>query len=50
MSKRQYKKRYKAAIQGIAEKIPAAFSGKKDKKRWVSEVTNSRMQDIKKRG
>lgn len=46
LTKRIYKKRYKAALTRIADKIPAAFSGKKDKKRWVSQVTNLRMQDM----
>ena len=47
LTKRIYKKRYKAALTRIADKIPAAFSGKKDRKRWISEVTNLRMQDMK---
>ena len=47
LTKRIYKKRYKAALTRIADKIPAAFSGKKDKKRWISEVTNLRMQDMR---
>ena len=47
MSKRLYKKRYKAAITRIADKIQAAFSGKADRKRWISEVTNLRMQDMR---
>ena len=47
MSKRLYKKRYKAAITRIADKIQAAFSGKADRKRWISEVTNLRMRDMK---
>ena len=48
MKTRTYKKRYKAAITEIASKIPASFSGKADRKRWISQVTNGRMQDIKK--
>ena len=40
LTKRIYKKRYKAALTRIADKCPAAFSGKKDKRRWISEVTN----------
>lgn len=47
LTKRIYKKRYKAALTRIADKIPAAFSGKKDRKRWISEVTNLRMKDLK---
>lgn len=47
MRKRLYKKRYKAAMTQIADKIQAAFSGKKDRKRWISLVTNLRMQDMK---
>ena len=47
LTKRIYKKRYKAALTRIANKIPAAFSGKKDKKRWISEITNLRMQDMR---
>ena len=47
LTKRIYKKRYKAALMRIAYKIPAAFSGKKDRKRWISEVTNLRMRDMK---
>lgn len=49
LTKRIYKKRYKAALTRIAGKIPAAFSGKKDKKRWISEITNLRMQDMRKK-
>ena len=44
---RIYKKKYRKAIERIADKIPAAFSGKKDKKRWISEITNLRMQDMR---
>ena len=47
LTKRIYKKRYKAALTRIADKIPAVFSGKKDRKRWISQVTNLRMQDMK---
>ena len=47
LTKRIYKKRYKAALTRIADKIPAAFSGKADRKRWISEVTNLRMRDMK---
>ena len=47
LTKRIYKKRYKAALMRFADKIPAAFSGRKDRKRWISEVTNLRMQDMK---
>ena len=46
MSKRLYKKRYKAALTRIADKIPAAFASKADRKRWISEITNLRMQDM----
>lgn len=49
MSKRLYKKRYKAALTRIADKIPAAFASKADRKRWISQVTNARMKDLKKR-
>ena len=49
MSKRLYKKRYKAALVRIADKIPAAFVDKADRKRWISEVTNLKMQDEKRR-
>lgn len=49
MSKRLYKKRYKAALTMIADKIPAAFTGKDDRKRWISEVTNLRMKDLDRR-
>lgn len=47
LTKRTYKKRYKAALTRIADKIPAAFSGKKDRKRWISEITNLHMQDMR---
>ena len=47
MSKRLYKKRYKAAITRISDKILAAFSDKKDRKRWISLVTNMMMQAMK---
>ena len=56
LTKRIYKKRYKAALTRIADKSPAAFSGKKDKRRWISQVTNDRMsgfkadQDMRKKG
>jgi len=49
MSKRLYKKRYKAVLVRIADKIPAAFAGKADRKRWISQVTNLAMQDELKR-
>lgn len=50
MSKRLYKKRYKAALMRIADKIPAAFADKADRKRWISEVTNLKMQyELKRR-
>ena len=49
LTKRIYKKRYKAALTRIADKIPAAFASKADRKRWISEVTNLRMQDMKRR-
>lgn len=39
LTKRIYKKRYKAALTRIADKIQAAFSGKKDTRRWISQVT-----------
>ena len=47
MKARLFKKRYKEALMRYADKIPLAFSGKKDRKRWISEVTNLRMQDMK---
>ena len=47
LTKRIYKKRYKAALTRIADKIPAAFSGKKDRRRWISEITNLLMQDMR---
>lgn len=47
LTKRIYKKRYKAALTRIADKIPAAFASKADRKRWISEVTNLRMHDMK---
>ena len=46
MTKRIYKKRYKAALMRIADKTPAAFASKADRKRWISEVTNLLMQDM----
>ena len=47
MSVRQYKKQYKKALMMIACKIPAAFEDKRDRKRWISEVTNGRMKELK---
>ncbi len=47
LSVRIYKKKYRAALVRIADKIPAAFTGKADRKRWISEVTNARMKDLK---
>ena len=47
LTKRIYKKRCKAALTRIADKIQAAFASKADRKRWISEVTNLRMQDMK---
>ena len=46
-SVRVYKKKYRKALERIADKIPAAFASKADRKRWISEVTNLRMQDMK---
>ena len=46
LTKRIYKKRYKAALTRIADRIPAAFVSKADRKRWISEVTNLRMQGM----
>lgn len=39
MKVRLMRKRYKAALIRIADKIPAAFKSKDDKRRWISEVT-----------
>lgn len=47
MRKRLYKKRYKAALTRIADKIPAAFRDKDDRKRWISQITNLHMQDMR---
>ena len=47
LTKRICKKRYKAALTRIADKIPAAFASKADRKRWISEVTNLFMQDMR---
>lgn len=47
LTKRTYKKRYKAALMRIADKLPAAFASKADRKRWISEVTSLRMQDMR---
>ena len=49
LTKRIYKKRYKAALTRIADKIPAAFVSKADRNRWITEVTNLRMQYVKRR-
>ena len=46
-SKRIYKKKYKQAISKIADKIPLAFKDKKDKKKWISHITNERMREIR---
>ena len=48
-SKRIYKKKYKQVITKIADKIPLAFKNKADRKKWISEVTNGRMNDIKRK-
>ena len=45
MSKRQYKKHYKYAVDHISKKIHLAFPSEKERKKWVSEVTNLRMKD-----
>lgn len=47
LTKRIYKKRYKAALTRFADKIQDAFSGKKDRKRWISKVTNLMMHAMK---
>ena len=47
-SKRIYKKKYKQAVVRIADKIPLAFKTKAYRKALISEITNKRMQDIKK--
>ena len=39
MKARLMRKRYKAALTRIADKIPAAFTTKDDKRRWIGEVT-----------
>ena len=39
MKVRLMRKRYKAALTRIADKIPVAFASKGDKRRWISEVT-----------
>lgn len=49
LTKRVYKKRYKAALKRIADKIQAAFASKADRRRWISEITNLRMQDMRER-
>ena len=36
---RLMRKRYKAALTRLADKIPAAFVSKEDRRRWISEVT-----------
>lgn len=48
-SKRIYKKKYKQAVTRIAAKIPLAFKTKEDRKKWISEITNGRMNDIKRK-
>lgn len=51
MSKRQYKKHYKYAIDHIANKCYLAFPNRKERNKWVSQVTNLRMKDtLKNRG
>lgn len=44
---RLMRKRYKAALTRIAEKIPAAFASKDDKRRWISAVTKKWVMDRK---
>ena len=46
LTKRIYKKRYKAALTRIADNITAAFASRADRKRWISEITSLRMQDM----
>ena len=48
-SKRIYKKKYKNAVECIALKIQKAFKGKRDRKKWISEITNGRMRDLQNR-
>lgn len=48
-SVRVYKKKYKKVLKKIADKIPAAFADKADRKRWISQMTNLAMQDELKR-
>ena len=46
-SKRIYKKKYKQAVVRMANRIPLAFPSKASRKKWISEVTNARMKEIK---
>jgi hypothetical protein len=47
LTKRIYKKRYKAALERIMDKCPLAFSNRKERKRYISQVTNDRMSGFK---
>lgn len=47
MNKRQYKKKYKQAVEYIADRIPKAFKSKADRNAWVTYVINARMDDMK---
>ena len=46
-SVRIYRKKYRKALERIADKIPAAFTDKADRRKWISMVTRERMNDLK---
>ena len=47
LRKRIYKKRYKASLERIVDKCPLAFSSRKERKRYISQVTSDRMSGFK---
>ena len=49
-SVRIYRKKYKKEAARMADRLPAAFVDKADRKRWISLVTRLRMQDLKEKG
>jgi len=44
MSIRQFKKRYRRAIERIADKTPIAFRDRNDRKRFIRTAVKMRMQ------
>lgn len=45
-SRRVYKKKYKRVLTQVADKISSTFANKAEKRKWISRITNARMNDL----